>query len=601
MSGRFGSPYPLDPVSDLVSSGPPNSLSVATLDSVAAASQGPLGYGRGRMTPTRISRLIRYHRRHGTRRTARRVWQRVTSSLTPISIGADPGPGSEVVDTVSSRLPIRRRDRLDLPRWPERPSLERVTFRRGWIASNQPLQHDIADPENGWSVAAFGTLDLRIHPDLDWCRVRRDHVEVAILGDVVDVENPTIDAKTISGRLLDAYMTSGPRSAIRYAAYLGGRFTALIWSGDELLVVPDAVASMPTYWAGTRGGVVFSSWSHLVAEVAQSQVNERLLELIRHARATGGMSTIFAPGIETPFLDVYPLLPNHLLLWETGRPDTVRHERFYPWPDATVESGFSDPYTVFADIFSEHTRLLCQLGRVGISLTAGLDSNATLAAAWPWLAPDSFSWTYHRFDPPDEGMRRDLIAANRKAVALGLPHRVLDLPEPTTREFIEGYGRSLGVAPQFRRLSAAYFEQLPHGIVELQSMVAEVGTGFYKRRTATDPTPEVLARIYANSDFGALPEVVEAHERFIAYAGFDRDGLGEADFYDLFYWESRLGRWGTLRMQECDLSHRLVLPFNQRRLIEALQSEPFERRVGKSALQQYVQERPLTPRSSSGA
>ncbi|MFO7782980.1 MAG: hypothetical protein R6W94_15290 [Spirochaetia bacterium] len=415
----------------------------------------------------------------------------------------------------------------------------------------------------------------------------------------MDVENATIDARTISHRLLDAYLTSGPGGAIRYAAYLGGRFTALIWSGDQLLVVPDAVASMPTYWARIQAGVVLSSWSHLVAEVAQSQVNEGLLRLIRHARETGGMSTIFAPGIETPFLDVYPLLPNHLLVWEEARPDTVRHERFYPWPYGTVEKPSSDPYATFAEVFSEHTRLLCRFGQVGISLTAGLDSNATLAAAWPWLDADSFAWTYHRFDPPDAGMQRDLIAANRKAVGLGLPHRVLDLPEPRTREFVEGYRRSLGVAPQFRRLSAAYFEQLPHGIVELQSMVAEVGTGFYKRRMATEPAAEVLARIYANSDFGTLPEIVEAHERFIDYAGFDRDGLGEADLYDLFYWESRAGRWGTLRMQECDLSHRLLLPFNQRRLIEALQAQPFEQRVEKLALRQYVQERPLTPREPS--
>lgn len=551
------------------------------------------------MPPSRLASLIRYHRRHGSWRTVRRLWEHASGRLTSVSTQAAQSRGSEVPGALRVRRSLRRGPG-DSPGWPERPSLERVAFRRGWVASSRPLQHDVADPENGWSAVAFGTWDLRVHPDLNWCRARQDHVEVVVLGDAVDVENATIDVGTISGRLLEAYLTSGRGGALRYAAYLGGRFSALVWSGEQLLVLPDAVASMPAYWAGIPSGVVLSSWSHLVAEVAQSEVNEGLLRLLRLARSTGGMSTVFAPGIETPFLDVHPLLPNHLLVWEQARPDTVRHERFYPWP-VRAEPPSPDPYAVFAELLSEHTRLLCQLGRVGVSLTAGLDSNATLAAAWPWLSADAFSWTYHRFDPPDPGMQADLIAANRKAVALGLPHRVLELREPTTREFIEGYGRSLGVAPQFRRLSAAYFEQLPQGIVQLQSMVAEVGTGFYKRRTATDPTPEVLARIYANSEFGALPEVVEAHERFIAYAGFDRDGLGDADLYDLFYWESRLGRWGTLRMQECDLSHRLVLPFNQRRLIEALQSEPFETRVAKSALRRFVEERPLAPRQAARA
>ena len=551
------------------------------------------------MPSSRGARLARYYRRFGPWRTARRLGELATGRLRGEPTHAARSPGADLPDALSLGRFVRPgRDRP--PGWPERPSLERVVFRRGWVASSRPVQHDIADPENAWSVVTVGTWDLRVHPDLTWCRTRRGNVEVVVLGDAVDVENPTVDVDIISRRLLQAYLGSGSDGALRYAAYLGGRFSALVWSGEQLLVLPDAVASMPVYWASMPSGVVLSSWSHLVAEVARSEVNEPLLRLLRHARDTGGMSTIFAPGIETPFLGVHPLLPNHLLVWTAAHPDTVRHERFYPWPDGKGLPP-ADPYADFAELLTEHTRLLCQLGRVGISLTAGLDSNATLAAAWPWLAADAFSWTYHRFDPPDPGMQADLIAANRKAGAVGLPHRVLELREPTTQAFIEGYARSLGVAPQFRRLSAACFEQLPHGIVHLQSMVAEVGTGFYKRRTATDPTAAVLARTYANSEFGDLPEVVEAHERFIAYAGFDRDGLGDADLYDMFYWESRLGRWGTLRMQECDLSHRLVLPFNQRRLIEALQSEPLEERVDKSALRRFVEERPLVPRHAARA
>lgn len=345
------------------------------------------GGTRGRMTSPPFARLARYHRRFGTRRTVRAIVERLTrhASSVPARLialsGRKPAGGTA--------LALRRSGGDELA-WPEPASVERVVFRRGWLASSLPLQHDIADPENGWSVVALGAWELRIHPDLSWSRASKGPATVVLLGDAVDVEAATIDAGLISGRLLDAYLRSGARAAIRYAAYLGGRFTALIWSGEQLLVVPDAVASLPTYWARKQEGVVLSSWSHLVAELAQSQVNEGLRDLLQHARTTGGMSTVFAPGIETPFLGVYPLLPNHLLVWDRLCPDTMRHERFYPWPDEAVESGSSDPYAVFADIFSEHTRLLCQLGRVGISLTAGLDSNATLAAAWPWLGADAF-------------------------------------------------------------------------------------------------------------------------------------------------------------------------------------------------------------------
>ena len=43
-------------------------------------------------------------------------------------------------------------------------------------------------------------------------------------------------------------------------------------------------------------------------------------------------------------------------------------------------------------------------------------------------------------------------------------------------------------------------------------MVAEVGTGFYKKRAEGRPTVERLARLYSNSEFGRLPEVSAALE-----------------------------------------------------------------------------------------
>lgn len=52
----------------------------------------------------------------------------------------------------------------------------------------------------------------------------------------------------------------------------------------------------------------------------------------------------------------------------------------------------------------------------------------------------------------------------------------------------------------------------------------------------------------------------------------------------VFYWESRFGRWGTLRMKEYAFLHSIVLPFNYHRNANILHALPLEQRIEKAPL-----------------
>jgi hypothetical protein len=119
---------------------------------------------------------------------------------------------------------------------------------------------------------------------------------------------------------------------------------------------------------------------------------------------------------------------------------------------------------------------------------------------------------------------------------------------------------------------------------------AETGTGFYRTREDDAPTAKDLAHLYHSDDVGKLTGIVDAFAEFIEQTEFTADRLFPFDYRDVFYWENRFPRWITVRMQEADLSHRVLLPFNQRGIIEAMLSMSFEDRVEKTLQHRFVDE-----------
>lgn len=473
------------------------------------------------------------------------------------------------------------------------------SYRFGFIAADRPLTlQDLP----GWHQESFGTWEVHRHPDTRWAAAGQGDAAVALIGDPLDLSSGTADPEAISREAVRLLAESGLQSALRHVSYLGGRWTALLRTGASVLVVPDFAATQSVYWHHSSAGTVLSSHTHLLAEATGASVNTPLRTLMTQARDHGAKGTIYWPGMETPFLDVFPLLPNHALHLDPGQEPA--HRRFYPFPDTALPRGPQQAYAQFKDLFLEHARLLCA-GRssMGISLTAGADSRTTLAAAAPHLPANARTWTYMDTTVHHEGMAADAAAARQVAQHYGLPHQIVDLRQDglqalsSPTEFGESYKRSLKLTQQFRRLSVAYNEQLPADLTELMSLVAEVGTGFYKRRSGV-PDPDRLLHLYQPTEFSQQPLIREAFERYAAYSGLAAVQDGPIDWHDLYYQESRIGRWASLRIQEIDLAHRVLLPFNARGIVEALGGPALEDRVQKQALHRLLSDLGApTPRS----
>src|SRR5690606_14002598 len=124
-----------------------------------------------------------------------------------------------------------------------------------------------------WPAHVLGHLTYhphprtRLHTATDEDSLRR----VVILGDPVDVAAGLSDGRRVCERVLQAWATDGINGAIRYLAYLGGRWTAVLdavvapGAAPEITVVPDCQASQAVFYSTVRG-IALGSQPALVAE-----------------------------------------------------------------------------------------------------------------------------------------------------------------------------------------------------------------------------------------------------------------------------------------------------------------------------------------------
>ncbi|QFG70023.1 hypothetical protein [Ornithinimicrobium pratense] len=476
---------------------------------------------------------------------------------------------------------------------------------------------------------------LHLHPRTVLAHGRGGHGVVVLLGHPVDVVAGITDGDRIASRLAGTWDLGGQDALVREAATLGGRWTLLAapragaapaaGTGDELrggveqdgrgelLVVPDTHATQPVFYAVSDGRFALASTPALVARTLGLAVDEAALALLEELRRRRGGAVTYLPGLRTAYLGLAPLVPNCLLQVRLGtRPDqapTVRHERFWPWREREETTDVRAVYRVFRERLGAHAQLLAGLGRPALSLTAGWDSRVTATVAADVLrARDGLAFTY--VNPRDARAGRaamaDVTGASAVAAQLGLAHRVLRWRQPPPGgTFDVLHRRTYAPLSPSRGAAHAMWADLPRdgSIVQLQSNGGETGTTFIQARTGEPLSPVRLARMMMGATEGLEDLAGQMYDGYQDHAAMTADRLLGYDHHDLFYWEQRIGRWGWQKFTDGDFGHRILLPFNDRVLLETMLSLPYPQREAKVLFERILADEPagrLPERRSAG-
>ncbi|OLT31102.1 hypothetical protein BJF82_15455 [Kytococcus sp. CUA-901] len=127
-----------------------------------------------------------------------------------------------------------------------------------------------------------------------------------------------------------------------------------------------------------------------------------------------------------------------------------------------------------------------------------------------------------------------------------------------------------------RGAALAMWADLPADIVQLQSNGGETGTTFTRHRPEHVLDPRRLTQLLSGGAPGLDDDLAqELYGDYLDRVPMDRPTLMGFDDYDVLYWEQRMGRWGWQKFVDGDFGHRVLLPFNDRVLLETMLSLPY--------------------------
>ena len=187
----------------------------------------------------------------------------------------------------------------------------------------------------------------------------------------------------------------------------------------------------------------------------------------------------------------------------------------------------------------------------------------------------------------------DVFVANALSASVGVQHRVLRWRQaPAEGTFATLHRRTFAPLPGSSGAAFAMWSDLPGDLVQLQSNCAETGTAFLRHRTDEPLDPLRLARMMMHATEGLEDLAGAMYGDYPDYAQMTPARMLGHDHHDLFYWEQRIGRWGWQKFADGDLGHRVLLPFNDRALVETMLSLPYPLRESKLLLRRILEEEP---------
>jgi hypothetical protein len=344
---------------------------------------------------------------------------------------------------------------------------------------------------------------------------------------------------------------------------MAGRFALFVLGrGNRLEVYHDAMGSRSIF----HGDGIVASHAGLVADVLGTGLREWVIPFIT-SRGYFQRDVKFLPGLDSPFERVRQLTPNTRLVLPGS---TV--ERY--WPRGPIPDTDHD---TAVDALVQHMEGLCRYfaegaGRPVVGVSAGRDSRCALAGLAS-QAPHLF--TFVRSPGGQSEDSPDSKTARKLAEQCELPLEIVRISTPPhldtaatgfARAFRRntGYvrGNTSGWVEHFWKKAQAG-EQGQRQDVFVRGFGGEVMRGFHKPMASYSPSQ--LAATYNVNAGSAYTR--EAFATFCEVAGWTGDLKGHRP-EDLFYWEHRMGVWGSSAFSESDMAFRGMPAFNSRRLFE---------------------------------
>lgn len=329
-----------------------------------------------------------------------------------------------------------------------------------------------------------------------------------------------------------------------------------------------------------------SSHSQLIGDLCNLKMDDFVKELVSY-KWYGRVMGPYLPADLTPFKEVKRIVPS---IWYTYEM-CVKHTRFWLLEDISIAENKDEYQQIIesaADILKNNMKLVSmKWEKPWISMTGGIDSNTTFAAAnGEYDKFETFSYISAEKEVPDAE------AAKTIAEHFGLKHHEFQIPDSNNElEKFEsilailrhnnGYVADLKENEARKRM---YLKKYAMCDVEVKSWVSETIRAYWYKHYGRKTMPKLSAKLYRNlykifiADRALARKVDKIFEEYLEKYEYRKisDSYPAADVH---YNEVTWGSWGGLNISEMKYCFDLTFIYNNRIFLDLLFRVPLEKRI----------------------
>ena len=479
----------------------------------------------------------------------------------------------------------KKRDSLE-SRLQDRPELQKHLFEKGFLITDKAVADLAGYPFYGnWTVYEAGNYQILVHKGASYYSVEKNGAVYFLIGHAFNPFSMVWQEESILSSLAEK---SVQQLDLEFVNQLTGIFIMGRIRERCISFWLDASGMQYGCYGEVEGIRYISSHMQLIGDLCGLKTDPYVDRLI-HYRWYHYMMGNYMPGDITCFSELKRIVPNTVVHFDGS---AFKVERFYPQKEISMCDCAEEYASVIAEACSimQNTMALIpkKWARPAISLTGGIDSNTTFAAAnGNYDKYTAFSYV---------SMYRESVDAEKAAQiskAFHVSHRVIQIPDTNGeisdydlyRDILIHNDGDIGSFSDSDIRKKITLIQQDVCDVEVKSWISETIRAyaykyFGKKRFAKSLKPRNYTSLY-KIFFADRKLVAETDRHFKAYLENTdlKNHLFNYDETDFFVWEMMHGGKCGLDIGVMKSCFDITIPYNNRKLLDLLLRIPLEYRL----------------------
>lgn len=470
-----------------------------------------------------------------------------------------------------------------------RPDLQYLLFRRGWLISRKSLDDgmNVFPFYGNWNMVEAAGWHFMTHKDVCCYLFSKGERTYFLMGHCYNPFTMQWEEEKQLEHIAEAAGNAGEfQSRIDE---LTGVFVLGWIEGNEITFIVDPSGMQSAYYGLVRDNFVITSHTQLIGDLYSLEMTSFVKELITYKWYPRVMGC-YLPADLTPYAEMKRVVPNILYKWNVGTRE-FSHRRFYPLHDLKecyTPDEYDTTIRAAADILRNGAELvLKKWKKPAISLTGGIDSNTTFAAAnGHYTEFETFSY----MSAPKESI--DVEAAKKISDRFHTKHTIYHIPNNNDgiRDFdikaaiLRHNSGYIAIRKENELRKRIYLEENCPNDVEVKSWVSETIRAYWYKHYGRKSMPQLSPQLFRNLYKIFIGNRSLAHKIDKIFAEYIKDfeyARIPAQYppADMHYNEVTWGSWGGLNISEMKYCFDITFLYNNREFLDLLFKVPLEKRI----------------------